>query len=762
MKNDMANKTFTDTQKKALTLGKNIFIYAGPGSGKTAMLVERYVQFLKENPNLSGKHILAITFTEKAAMEMRARIQTSLNLEKRLFHLNQAHIETIHAFCYAALTRFQKEAKLKPTFSVRSAFLSRFSLEKLVSIELDSLAVHGNAHLKSCLTHFSIQKLRQILMVFLQQTHTTQKWFSHNETLSIEDLQAHISPENLHQQKATIMAWEQLDHIKHIYLHCYSVYQTQKNDLSHLDYEDLLIQTRALLKNNLSVLKAFQQQFKCIMIDECQDIDPLQWEIISLLADSKDPFSAKKLFLVGDMHQSIYSFRGSDTALFNTLYNHFLNRSHDSLVVLNMDNYRSTTGILKFLNPLFQQIFENSTCNTLIPHRKDTRLEPISLLWHSSQQKPQNHHHIITWMKQQIKRKPDLKWSDFAILTRRKKNVLILEDLLSQHGIPTQTNISHGFYHRPEIQELCLLIKGLENPSDHFSWIGVLKSAFFCLSDEVLFLMCHYFPEENILLSLDRVKNLSPSQMCGYGFKKTDQQLILEAAYLIPKWVKRFTTTSLIALLNQLLIESGAWAIYQSMPNGSQIIQAIDQFLDHLETFIQDSIMSQESLTKLLAFAMDHPENDPIPVASSKNGVSLLTIHSAKGLAFSIVILPYLETPFNFGFHAPLIMSNRHGMGLHMTYQKEENILRKQVREGIKKDMLEEEKRLFYVAATRAKDALVLAGCYSDSTTSPNRSPKSIMDLIQSYCTLKQEHAIFSFESGTQTYPLNAAVSGAG
>ena len=702
----------TPAQEKALQLDKNIFVEAGAGSGKTFVFVQRYLQLLREHDDLEPKHILAITFTTLAAHELVDRIREELHnlpsgdpFKRRVLNgLSQAKVSTIHGFCSRILKRFPIEAGLDPKFGILEPSETPFLKGQCIDTTLDKLSKESDSRLKKLSEKFKISAIRQLLITGMDTSDLFYKTLDQDDTLLVQ--------------------------FKCILDDCLQTYSQTKAQRGVLDYDDLIGKTEQVLENSYC-LKELKQELRFIFVDEFQDTDPRQWHLIQHLCDTANPLSAKKLFVVGDVKQSIYGFRGADAQNFLTTQDQFVHDIESEVVALS-DNFRTQDGLLQHLNPLFKTLFETQT-ERPIPYtaltgfnKGDNQLSVAPLI--DSKSFEDEAHFIAKWIKHRQSESDAPNFSDFAVLFRRRKGFATLKRVFDSYNIPVQFDRSTGFYQLETIQDLYQLVVGLCAPNDPLCWVRVLTSPLFGVSYDALFLLRHHFPDQTLWDSVHTLSTLRESQALALGFSRDDLDRFISASTSLLSWHKRAQELPLLETLTFVLQDCAAWDLYQSGPEGHVAAAALKSFLWVIED-LERSVKSQRSvLLERLQFQMGQFESpDHFMDPDSQSGVHVLTIHSSKGLEFPIVVIGECESKFYVPKSDQLLVTQH---GTTLSHPQSDDTLRKQVLEKLTADTLEESKRLFYVACTRAKRDLLFVGRGEPSDCESLKDARTFFDFL--------------------------------
>lgn len=729
----------TPAQTRALQIDRNIFVEAGAGSGKTFVFVQRYLQLLRRHPDLEPKHILAITFTTLAAHELLDRIRESLQdlpagdpFKKRVLNgLSHARISTIHGFCSRILKRYPIEAGIDPRFGILEPSETPFLKLQCIDKTIETLSLSNDFRLKKLSESFKPSALRQLLITAIEKHDLFYATLNESDPL--------------------------LPHLKVVLDVCLSTYSNLKLQRGVLDYDDLIKKTKDVLTNS-HCLKELQHDIRFVFVDEFQDTDPQQWQLIQLLCDATSPLSSKKLFVVGDVKQSIYGFRGADAHNFLHTQSQF-DTDSDSEVVALSDNFRTQDGLLQHLNPLFKTLFETET-NSPIPYTALTgfnkgnhQLSIATLV--DARSFEDEAHFIAKWIKNRQSEPDSPAYNDISILFRRRKGFATLKRVFDSYKIPVQFDRSTGFYQLELVQDLYQLVVGLCTPTDPLCWIRVLTSPLFGLSYDTLFLLRHAFPEASLWEGLFRCRNLTPEHAIALGLSEDILSVLISTANTLESWHNRAQELPLLETLRFVLQDSYAWDIYQSGPEGHVATAALKSFLWDIED-LERAVKSQRAiLLERLQFQMNQFESpDHFIDPDAQSGVHVLTIHSSKGLEYPIVIIGECDSKFYVPKSDQLLVTSH---GTTLSHPQVDDTPRKHVLEKLTIDTLEESKRLFYVACTRAKRDLLFVGRGGESTCDNLKEAKTFFDFLTK---LQPDNSIIHYTSLFDIPSAQHAVAG--
>ena len=575
-------------------------VYAGAGSGKTRTLTYRIAYMIKEH-NIDPLNILAITFTNKAANEMKERVLKLVN-----FDYYSLTISTFHSLCAKILRR---EAKL-------IGYDNNFSIID----EEDQLKI-----ISEILSEGNFDK---------RGSRNLQKLISYSKSLEVklEDPFARNIMEK---------------------------YNERLKKLNLLDFDDLLIKVRDLFLENKEVLEKYQNIYKFILVDEFQDTNKTQYQIVKLLA-----LNHRNIFVVGDDDQSIYAFRGANyenTKLFKKDF-----PEHKSFTL--EQNYRSTQFIL-------------DGCNRLISHNEDREKKELYSSIKGGEgdvvvYEAYNEKDEVRYVLDQIEllKNRDNEYSDFAILYRSSSLLRNFEIGLINYNIPYKVYGGISYLKRREIKDITAYLKLIVNNNDIQSFKRIVnvppRGIGPTTVEKVESLIDKY--DMNLFDAIDSCKTILP---------KSKYDVLVDFKEFILEYKSRLDEVELVDLYNALLKDLNYYEFLKE-----EDIESFDDRKENLEEYKSILVNVEESKEDLpridrLREAFDDAILSDAYLQSAKEdplGITVSTIHSIKGLEFDYVFLVGLEES--------LFPSMR----------------------SIEEGSIEEERRVAYVAVTRAKKKLYL------------------------------------------------------
>lgn len=658
-------ETLNKEQLAAITHGDGpLLIIAGAGTGKTTVITERIKHLILEK-EISPHNILALTFTEKAAKEMEERIDVVMP-----YGYTDMWIATFHAFADRILRQNAIDIGLDPRYKMLTeAEAILFLKEHIFDLQLSYYRPLGNPNkfLQGLLQHFSRLKDEDITpkeyLAFVARTFPT-------------------TPDTPEEREE----YKKLSELANAYL----AYEELKAKEGIMDFGDLIANVLNLFRKRPNILKEYQRQFSYILIDEFQDTNYSQNQLVMLLAGEK-----KNVTVVGDDDQAIYRWRGAAISNMIQFRKHF----PDVKIVTLTKNYRSTANILdtaykaiQYNNPDRLEVKEK--INKKLTAERKVMGEKVNFLLTDTVENEAEGviETIIDLMK---KKKYDYK--DFAILVRANDHSQPFLRALERQRIPYQFLGPGQLFHQEEIKDLIAYLKALYNFEDSSSLYRVLTMPIFAVPATDIAAILNYAKKTNITLfkALQKTGDIDLTEEC----KEKIEKILL----LLQKHLELVPKETAGQILYFFLEESGLLKGYLEVKNQKDELKAqnIAKFFEKLKSYEnQHDNASVFAIVDWIDLSMQMGES---PLAanidwSENNAVNILTIHSSKGLEFPVVFITNLVT-----------------QRFPSRERKEQIPLRDDIVKEILPEgdfHLQEERRLFYVAMTRAKDTLYLTASH--------------------------------------------------
>lgn len=846
------SSTLTEQQGRAVTVrDSSVVLSSGAGCGKTHVLTERYLSHLRHDHAEVGQ-IVAITFTDRAARQMRERIRRALVAELKratadseanrwashLRNLETAPISTIHAFCGNLLRQHAIETGLDPAFEVLEEVLSAnleaealqsclqqllpartalgedlrqlvllygwkpvvdalqqlmesvdepawrkcladspetiatfwrdYTRDHLLPPYIDYLLA-ASPKIANCLellrttpcggpeTREKVRRLLELtprlaladdLAAAVEELREAAKvgrerakaWNSAEDYETIkaafEDFRGELparmklfldSPEDL------TTAAEVGQRFLRVATEAVRTYRQHKRRVSAVDFQDLLVLARDLLRDHADVRDRLRNRYRFLLIDELQDTDPVQMELIATLCGGG--LTTGKLFAVGDHKQSIYRFRGADVHLFQDLRQSVTSTGQLGLTL----NFRSQPAILHFANALFQRHIKDY--ESLEAFHPQVNPGPcVEFLW-----SPRGDKEYATEARQgeadRIARRVasmvagqerlvidregggqlrPVRPGDVVLLFRAMSNVQLYEAALRTYCLDYYLVGGRAFFAQQEIYDLLNLLRALENPLDAVSLAGTLRSPFCGLSDESLFLLGRH--TEGLWAGLHdlQLQERLPAE---------EVETAARARRFLDCWHGLKDRLPITRLLGEVFADSGYDAAMQFEFLGDRKLANLWKLVEMARTFDRSGLYGlPDFIQRLGDLVRTQPREEQAATQPEKaDVVRIMSIHQAKGLEFPVVIVPDLAASRGGAHRFVAHWDARLGSVVRPPADEEPPLFTDYAWELWKaQEAIEdwhEELRTLYVACTRAQDYLVL----SASLTQPVRPANAWM-----------------------------------
>lgn len=671
-------------------------VAAGAGSGKTATVVRRLLYLLGVpiegeilTPPVEMERIAAITFTLAAAAELKSRVRDGLRDAGRAdlaWRVDAARIGTIHAFCGEILREFALRRGAAPGVTVLEEGEARGLADEAARDALVDAVERELPGVGALLTRRQQKDVHAAVVQLLDQS----------------DRLRHLAAQPHEDDERALLQ---------VALRALELLEARLAERGAVDFDRMLTWTRDLIRDDEYVRRTLQRRIHTLVIDEFQDVDPVQWDIARLLADpASGRADTPRLLLVGDPKQSIYRFRRADVATWRTAGE--LIRGHGGRVVPLNENFRSTSPILDFVaatagvlldrpvNPeQGRQVFEVDFA-ALEPGTEAQRDgPPVELITVAPVEGG-----VDAVRKVEADAIADravqlhaegVPWRGMALLFPTWTAAELYQDALRRRGVPTYLLLDQGFYERREVVDQIVALQAVRDPYDDRALMGFLRSPFVGVKDETLLLLAregrHCWP---------RLGDVE----CA------EQALLRRAKALLERAVKLRDRVATDQLLADLLEGSGYWA--------------------HLALLGDDRVQAAANVRKFLLLARGQAEatlgevlrgidaqrdredrvGDARLYGESDDVVTLSTIHSAKGLEWEMVFWCDLVRDPK-GPH-PKVLIGRDAVALRdplATKADEQPEALKALLKEIEAEEAAERKRLWYVAVTRAQRRLIVS-----------------------------------------------------
>lgn len=648
-------RTFTlnRQQKQAIThVHGPLLIIAGAGTGKTTVITER-IKYLIQEKTIDPQNIFAATFTEKAATEMLERLDLVMPLGYQ-----EPWLGTFHSLCDRILKLEALEIGLDPGYRIITPVEQWMLIKKhLFEFDFKYYRPLGNP------TKFISALIKYFSRAQDEDTNPQQMMnFAKKKKNQAETKAQKQEAEKLMELAVT-----------------YGQYQQLKIKESMMDFGDLINQTINLFRKRNSILKKYQDLFTHVLVDEFQDTNFSQYQLIKLLSPAP---SNPNLVVVGDDDQSIYKFRGASVS--NILQ--FKKEYPKTKQVVLTKNYRSFEPIINKSYLLIQNNnpdrleYKLKIRKKLKATRKEKFKTPLII-------KADNGHNEVDFVVSKILKlagERNYTYKDFAILTRANSHLDPFVLGLKRAGIPYQLIGNRGLFDQEEVKELLNFLQVINNPEDTPSLFHLLHLKTFSISSEIIFK----------LLNQARLEGKSLWKV----LKEDQDGSILSLVNLIKQFQKQALKNPVSKLLYSFIFQTNYIRELSEPETVENLlkIKNINLLFDILKKFETDN---QETgladFVELLKLWQEAGENPSQAVIEDVDTVNLLTIHSAKGLEFPVVFVP------------SLVVGRFPAINRRDPIEFPEELIKETLpKQG---SFVQEERRLFYVAMTRAQDELYLS-----------------------------------------------------
>lgn len=595
-----------DKQREAASqIDGSILILAGAGSGKTRTITYRIAHMI-ENIGISPYSILAVTFTNKAAKEMRERVEELVGDVAKA-----CTISTFHSFGMRLLRMYGKEVGYNSNFTIYDTDDQKRIVKAILKGQ--NLSING--------VKLTERDLVSMISKIKEQIKTLDEYSVMNKQI----------------------------------VEVYDKYNRALLESNAMDFSDILLNTYKLLQKP-EILEKVQNKYKYIMIDEYQDTNNLQYKIIDLIARK-----SSNLCVVGDENQSIYGFRGAN--ILNIL--NFENNYNNAKIIKLEENYRSTTTILDAANELIKNNKSSKDKKLWTQNGKGDLIKVLAC---------DNARDEVSRIIEIIKENHQngIAYRDMTILYRTNAQSRLFEEGFLRYNIPHKVFGGISFYSRAEIKDIIAYLSIIVNPQDELNLQRIINVPKRKVGEKGIEKIITYARENNLNLleALSHIKEIS-------GLTVVGKEKLLEM-YDIIKELKDLSYTETASYIVQTLIDKIKYIDYikENYSDAEARIENIDEFKNsilELENVVGELRLNEYLENVSLISATDDLEE-------KSDYVKLMTIHNSKGLEFPIVFLVGFENEIFPGSRA-------------MFEEKE----------------MEEERRLCYVALTRAEKKLYLS-----------------------------------------------------
>ncbi|MGH8001337.1 MAG: DNA helicase PcrA [Brasilonema sp.] len=642
-----------------------LLVVAGAGSGKTRALTYRIANLILEH-RVDPENILAVTFTNKAAREMKERIQ-------KLFANRLAITEYNERF---DLLPEYEQTKLKSKVwknYIKEMWCGTFHslLSRVLRFDIDKYQDEKGRQWTRNFSIFDESDAQSLVKeIVTKQLNLDNKKF---EPRSVRYAISNAKNQGLSPKEFEI---EQPNYRGRVIAEVYNHYQSRLAENNALDFDDLILVPVRLFQQNEQVLGYWHNKFRHILVDEYQDTNRTQYELIRLLTTNNETkksdwnWTNRSVFVVGDADQSIYSFRMADFTILLDFQQDFGDGLPDEdtrTMVKLEENYRSCENILQAAN----ELIENNT-QRIDKILKATRGAGEEIFSHKADDEIAEADFVINQIRSLENQHPEINWGSFAILYRTNAQSRPFEELLVRLGIPYTVVGGIKFYDRKEIKDILAYLRAIANPADTLSLSRVINTPRRGIGKATIDALNNAARELGITLWEILSDETSVNSLAGRSAKAVNG-----FAKMIRNWQEQMETVPVSQLVQGVLEDSGYIKDLETqstdeaedrLQNVQELFNAVLQFEEENDDVTLQSFLGNTALS-----------SDLDNLKEGETAVSLLTLHASKGLEFPVVFLVGME------------------QGLFPNYRSMNDPA-----------SLEEERRLCYVGITRAQERLYL------------------------------------------------------
>ena len=724
----------TEEQRQVIESDANRFLVsASAGAGKTFVLVERYLWMI-EHLGFEPNQILTITFTKKAAAEMKRRIVErlrGLEFYDRAQVADTGPIQTIHSFCERLLRENSLAAGIDPDFEImddgeRARLEGQAIASALASVpkehpDAETLIRYlaGQREYGGSSPYSRIENAVAKVLSGLRGTHTKLADLQEMATVSgvRESLHSHLIgslPEQVVEGARFVTEPKLADRLAKSFkshglkapqflrgigseeaeeesmAHTAGLLQLSAHAWGHLEFEMgrrqrfdyALLESKAVqvLQESAVTRDRLREQYSAVMVDEAQDVNPVQHILI-------DALSTERAMIVGDIKQSIYGFRLADVQIFR-------DREQELQTLRLTKNWRSEPGILKFVDDFFEIVWEGDyqpmgELPEFDPEVVELPSYPGVEVWELVDRDISQVARWITEMQAESGRP----MRDIAVLVRSRKFALDLLQRLERLGVRSRiVGGTDKFYVRLEIRDLANILQALANPYDDFALIAALRSPLGGVSVDTV---ARLALEKPVIESLDKELSISPEDA---------RQLAKFKAWFLPL-SKTADRLSAWEVLSAIIAKSDYMAELAASPGAERTLANVRKLLT---LAVKEPELGPAEFANQIRDIqrLAHKEGDAPSDDEDADTLTIMTIHSAKGLEFETVVLPDVHRQLS-GRSGPVEVDGKLGL-VATKFGREESLYHKWLTNLRKDRDVAEEMRVLYVAMTRARQRLCI------------------------------------------------------
>ncbi len=708
---------FTPRQWDAVrTTDRHVLVSAGAGTGKTRTVVGRILFLLGVEINgvvfehpVQLSDLVAITFTNAAAADLKQKVRRALRdagRPREAYAVDNARIGTIHAFCSDVLRRFalrsgaspRQEVLDEPTMvgltaqAVRDTLVA--ALERADSSDVDEL-----------LADWSVREVERFVLDLLSDLDRLGDLLARRDEFPASE-------------RALLSLAERAS----------AMLDTRLDERGVIDFDRIIVRTRDLLARDVEALTALRRTIHTLIIDEFQDVDPVQKEIAYLIGDpSLRQAKTPTLMLVGDAKQSIYRFRRADVTAWSAV-EHDFRRGLGSVITV-ADNFRSSGAILGFVDhtvgALLDEPLDGSDrrpCETPyypleIAEAKQAEGVPVELIVVPTRPDGSDflsedvraiEAHAVANRARELVETGETEWGAIAILVPTWATAATHLQAIEGVGGKAITLKPTRFFEQREIVDLIIALETIRDPYDDRALIGFLRSPFVGLEDATLLDLARQTP--------------APYWPSLHSVRTREQELLMWGVALLERLGRLRDRVPLDELLETLFDQTGYLAHLRLLgPHRFQSLANVERFVRLVQT------MGHQTLGEFLRIVSDvrkaGTDDSDVPQVPPADAATITTIHSAKGLEWDVVFWCDMARMARFRDNKNLLIgrTSLSLKGAELDAQQAP-VAWREIRDELATEDSAERKRLWYVAATRAKRRLIVSGLRQGRATRDFRS----------------------------------------
>ena len=825
----MSERAPTPEQAAAIeAAGHDVMVEAGAGTGKTGVMVDRYCRLVCEL-EVPPDAVLAFTFTDKAASELRQRIRTALELsaaagspraEALLPAIGGAWVTTIHGFCNRLLASHPVAAGIDPRFRVLDAPEAERAAREAFDDTLAEFLAGGEAARERTVAAFEVGGLRAIVSGIHAELRSRGEPRPHLPAPPEPDIESALrqatatATEALEELKPTSSSRELLEralaelgsagpepdlerlaalrtdskakalgpyreaidaavarvaeageggeayrHIAELLALFDARYEAIKQRREGLDFEDLQLRAVRLLERE-EIGNAYRSRFSHLLVDEFQDTNRLQLRLVEALRGPRT-----ELMTVGDELQSIYGFRHADLDVFRE-QRRAVEESGDAVAMELSGNFRSRPEVIGAVNAIGERLLGDSfhplrvgapppaphpagdgpAVELLLTARDGWDTDGVDLAPATDADTPPAHLAEARFVAERLRRlhEAGVERGEMVVLLRAFTHLDAYEDSLERAGLRPYTIGGRGYWSQQQVADVCALLATIANPLDDQALFGALASPACAVSPDTLWLLrAAAGRRRHVWPALERAVGMAPEVELEAPERleqipDEEMALLREFAGTVDRLRHRGGRLPLAALIEAAIGETGYGLATLLRPAGEARFANVRKLMRLAEGF---EAREGRDLRGLLDFLFARAEADAEAEAASAveghDGVRIMTVHSAKGLEFGVVAVPNLSRRLLAGTRLPALTLGHERehprVGLQLRRLGAPSIdlyAHRQLCEETQQREAAEELRLFHVAATRARERLILSGVAMPKPANGNRPGTPVVERI--------------------------------